>query len=81
MKLKLVLAAALLGGFVTSAHADCTELVAQVDSMLATETHDMNEEVLGQIMTLRNEGTQECDNGNDEAATESLEKAISMFTQ
>jgi len=82
MKFKLLLAAALAGAFVTSAQADdCTTLVSQVDELLATQSATLNEEVLGQIMVLRNQGAQDCDNGDEEAATESLEQAISLFTQ
>ena len=82
MKFKLFLAVALSGAFVSSAQADgCADLVTQVDDLLATESAELNEELLGQIMVLRNEGVEACDSGDEEAATESLEHAISLFTQ
>ena len=81
MNIRMVLAAALVGGFATAAHADCNELVVQVDDMIAAEAAEMNEEVLAQIHDLRNQGAASCESGNDEAATESLEQAISLFSQ
>lgn len=85
MKLRLTLAAALLGALSTQAQAQedvtCTDLVVQVDALLAAQSEDLNEEVLGQIMSLRNQGENECAAGDEENATESLEHAISLFSQ
>ena len=82
MKFKLFLAAALTGAFAASAHAEgCADLVVQVDDLLASESGELNEEVLGRIMELRNRGAQECAEGDEDAATESLEEATSLFTQ
>ena len=82
MKLKLFLAAALVGGLAHTAQADdCADLLTRVDDLLEAQSNDLNEEVLGQIMSLRNRGAEECDEGNEDDATESLEQAISLFTQ
>ncbi len=82
MKFKLFLAAALTGVFVGQAQADdCATLLDRVDDLLATQSGDLNEEVLGQIVALRNKGAQDCNAGDDAAAGESLEQAISLFTQ
>ena len=85
MKLRLTLAAALLGALASQAQAQeevtCTDLVAQVDALLAAQSEGLNEEVLGQIMSLRNQGENECTAGEEENATESLEHAISLFSQ
>jgi len=59
----------------------CSELVTQVDQMLASQGNDLNEEVLAQIVELRNQGGEQCDNGDEAAATGSLEHAISLFNQ
>jgi hypothetical protein len=82
MKSKLFLAAILAGALVGQAQADdCDDLVDQVDDLLAVESSDLNEEVLNRIVALRNQGAQECDEGDEQAATESLEEALSLFTQ
>ncbi len=82
MKFKLFLAAALSGAFLGQAHADdCNTLLDRVDELLAAQSGDLNEEVLGQIMALRNQGAEDCNAGDDEQASESLEHAISLFTQ
>lgn len=82
MKFKLFLAAAMATAFVNTAQAeDCSELVTRVDALLADQSADLNEEVLGHILALRNQGSEDCSNGDEEAASESLEQAISLFTQ
>lgn len=82
MKFIPFLAAALAAVFVSSAQADdCAELVTRVDDLLAAQSTDLNEEVLGRILALRNQGVQDCNDGDDEAASQSLEQAISLFTQ
>lgn len=85
MKLRLTLAAALLGALATQAQAQeevtCADLVVQVDTLLSAQSEDLNEEVLGQIMSLRNQGADECAAGDTDNATESLEHAISLFSQ
>lgn len=85
MKFRLTLAAALLGALAAPAQAQevvtCTDLVVQVDQLLAAQSGDLNEEVLGQIMALRNQGENECAAGDEDDASESLEQAISLFSQ
>lgn len=85
MKLRLSLAVALVGGFVAGAQAQeeitCADLVAQVDGLLATQADEINEEVLGQIIALRNQGNEQCAAGDEDDAANSLEHAISLFSQ
>lgn len=84
MKFKLFLAAVLSGAFLTQAQAqadDCNTLLDQVDDLLAAQSADLNEEVLGRIVALRNQGAEDCSAGDEEQASESLEQAISLFTQ
>jgi len=87
MNIRVLLASAALAGLASGTLAQelppptCGELVTQVDGMIATQGNDLNEEVLAQIVALRNDGAQQCDDGDDDEAAESLEHAISLFSQ
>jgi hypothetical protein len=52
-----------------------------VNSKLATAGDSMNEEVEGEIITLRNDGQDLLATGDDAACQEKLEEALSLFTQ
>jgi hypothetical protein len=52
-----------------------------VNSKLATSADSMNEEVEGEIVTLRDQGQDLVATGDDAACQEKLEEALSLFTQ
>lgn len=82
MNKRIILAATLATFFATPAFAvTCPDLIIDVNSKLATAGDSMNEEVEGEIITLRNEGQDLLATGDDAACQEKLEEALSLFTQ
>ncbi len=83
MKMKLLIAAAALSGFLaTPALADtCEDLVDQVDGLIAEQGAGVSSESMVQIVDLRNGGSDDCANGDEVEGIAKLETAISLFTQ
>ena len=82
MNKRIILAATLTTFFATPAFAvTCPDLIIDVNSKLATSADSMNEEVEGDIVTLRDQGQDLVATGDDAACQEKLEEALSLFTQ